>query len=94
MQTNIYGHLMKPFFHQNRKLGQIHFGAFQANLSAPIYRISSYKTRGHYFLTRLSNASIIRTRVLIKGWYYYQTFINLDIKTRKPSFMLIVYDAL
>ena len=42
------------------------------------YRISSYKTRGYYFFTRPSNAGIIRMRVLIEGWYYYQMFINLD----------------
>jgi hypothetical protein len=49
------------------------------------YCISSYKTRGYYFFTRPSTAGIIRMRVLIEGWYYYQKFINLDIKTRKPA---------
>ena len=46
------------------------------------YRISSYKTRGS------STAGIIRTQVLIEGWYYYQKFINLDIKTRKFWFSI------
>ena len=32
---------------------------------------------------RPSTAGIIRTQVLIEGWYYYQNFINLDIETRK-----------
>ena len=41
------------------------------------YRISSYKTRGYYFFTRPSTSGIIRTRVLIEGWYYYQNFIKL-----------------
>ena len=51
------------------------------------YRISSNKTRGYYFFRRPSAAGIIRMWVLIKGWYYYQNFINPDmksIKTRKP----------
>ena len=49
------------------------------------YRISSNKTRRYYFFRRPSTAGIVRTRVLIEGWYYYQTFINLDINTRKPA---------
>ena len=48
-------------------------------------RISSNKTRGYYFFTRPSTAGIIRTRVLIEGWYYYQDLMNIDIKTRKPA---------
>ena len=48
------------------------------------YSISSYKTRGYYFFTRPSTAGIIRTRVLIEGWYYYQDVMNIDIKTSKP----------
>ena len=48
------------------------------------YRISSNKTRGYYFFTGPSNAGIIRTRVLIEGWYYYQDLLIIDIKTRKP----------
>ena len=43
------------------------------------YRISSYKTRRYYFFIRLSAAGIIRTRLLIEDWYYYQNFINLQI---------------
>ena len=42
-----------------------------------------YIEGGYYFFTRPSTAGIIRTRVLIEGWYYYEKFINLDIKTRK-----------
>ena len=40
------------------------------------YRISSNNTRGYYFFAEPSTAGIIRTRVLIEGWYYYQNFIN------------------
>ena len=47
-------------------------------------RISSNKTRGYYFFTRPSTAGIIRTRVLIEGWYY-QDLMNIDIKTRKSQ---------
>ena len=43
------------------------------------YRISSNKTRGYYSFTRPSTAGIIRMRVLIEGWYYYQNFINLEV---------------
>ena len=49
------------------------------------YRISSYKTRGYYFFARPSTAGIIRMRVLIEGWYYYQYFVNLEIKTRNAT---------
>ena len=47
-------------------------------------RISSNKTRGYYFFTRPSTAGIIRTLVLIEGWYYYQGLMYSVIKTRKP----------
>ena len=51
-----------------------------------VYRISSNKTRGYYFFTRPSTAGIIRTRVLIEGWYYYQDLMNIEIKTPlKPA---------
>ena len=65
---------------QYKKWGLKNIQAAAYNIA---YRISSNKTRGYYFFTRPSTAGIIRTRVLIQGWYYYQKFINLDIKTRK-----------
>ena len=55
-------------------------GAFDFN-----YRISSNKTRGDYLFTRPSTAGIIRTRVLIEGWYYYQNFI----KSANPEMFII-----
>ena len=42
------------------------------------YRTSSYKTRGYYFFTWPSTAGIIRTRVLIKGWYYSGIIIRVS----------------
>ena len=33
----------------------------------------------YYFFTRPSSAGIIRMRVLIKGWYYYQKPTNPEV---------------
>ena len=55
------------------------------------YRISSNKTRRYYFFIGASTAGIIRTRVLIEGWYYYQDLMNivLILKSTNPNIFII-----
>ena len=62
----------------------LYFNRFINILYNHEYHISSYKARRYYSFTRPLTACIIRTRVLIEGWCYYQNFINLGIKTRQP----------
>ena len=41
------------------------------------------RSPGIIFLTGPSISGIIRTQVLIEGWYQYQNLMNINIKTRK-----------
>ena len=55
----------------------------------PNYRIFSYKTRGNYFFEGSSTAGIIRTRVSVKGCYYYQNLTDLETEPRNPSVFIV-----